>query len=305
MNWLAALLSLVLLGSGPFGRQAPVFRSAADAVFVDVSVTDGRRPVAGLTAEDFDLLDNGVPQHIDEVVAEAKSLDVSILLDVSGSVTGALVNLLVAGARDLVGVLRPDDRRELITFDRQTRRTTDAHDWTAEAPPRIADGGTRLFDAIVTATMEREAPGRRHVVVALTDGLDTLSVIDRATRRAVVARSNAVVHMVALSVDGRTTGFATGRQSQRSSGRELDLEEEGDYDYLLREITDATGGKFFDLRPGGSFIGALTNELDYFRTYYTIRYRPSRVSQPGWHTLAVHLTRSHHDLHSRSGYFGS
>jgi len=288
------------------GQQTPVFRSAADAVFVDVSVMDGSRPVVGLTADDFGLVDNGVPQHIDEVTRESTSLDVSVLLDVSGSVTGALEDGLLASARQVVGVLHADDRSELITIDRTMRRTTDAHDWVTETPPRIADGGTRLFDAIVAAAMEHEAPGRRHAIVALTDGIDSTSVIDRATRVAVLARSNAVVHLAALSIDGRTSGFATGGAggpAGKTPGRQ-DLEPEGDYDYLLRELTDATGGKFFDLRPGTPFIGGLRDELDYFRNYYTIRYRPSGVPRPGWHTLAVHLTRSHHDLHARNGYFG-
>jgi VWFA-related protein len=306
MNRLVAFLTALLLGPWPGRQQTPLFHAGADAVFVDVSVMDGKRPVAALTVGDFDLLDNGVPQHIDEVTRESTSLDVSVLLDVSGSVTGALENGLLADARQVVGVLQPDDRSELITIDRTMRRTTDAHDWVTEAPPRIADGGTRLFDAIVAAAMEHEAPGRRHAIVVLTDGLDSTSVIDRATRVAVLARSNAVVHLAAISIDGRTSGFATGGAGGSAGnvrGR-IDLEPEGDYDYLLREVTDATGGRFFDLRPGTPLIGALKDELDYFRAYYTIRYRPTGVPQPGWHALAVHLTHSHHDLHARSGYFG-
>jgi hypothetical protein len=40
--------------------QTPKFRSRTAAVRVDALVTDGRHPVAGLTAANFELRDNGV-----------------------------------------------------------------------------------------------------------------------------------------------------------------------------------------------------------------------------------------------------
>jgi VWFA-related protein len=46
-------------------QKPPQFRSTADFVLLDVSVTDrSRRPVKGLTAEDFKVLEDGVPQTI-------------------------------------------------------------------------------------------------------------------------------------------------------------------------------------------------------------------------------------------------
>ena len=45
--------------------QTPVFRSTIDLVHLDVSVLDkDRRPVRGLTAEDFTVLEDGKPQSI-------------------------------------------------------------------------------------------------------------------------------------------------------------------------------------------------------------------------------------------------
>lgn len=45
--------------------QRPVFRTGIDVIQVDVSVLDRhRRPVRGLTAEDFVVLENGVPQTV-------------------------------------------------------------------------------------------------------------------------------------------------------------------------------------------------------------------------------------------------
>ncbi len=61
---------LVVLGGSPAGRQAPVpqiptFRTGVDAVQIDVSVLDkDRKPVRGLTAADFTVLEAGKPREI-------------------------------------------------------------------------------------------------------------------------------------------------------------------------------------------------------------------------------------------------
>lgn len=61
----AAVVALgVFLGAQEKG-PAPVFRSGVDVVELDVSVLDrNRKPVLGLTAADFAILEDGVPQRI-------------------------------------------------------------------------------------------------------------------------------------------------------------------------------------------------------------------------------------------------
>src|SRR6185436_9780204 len=53
------------LSSQQAGQQPPVFRSSVDVIQVDVSALDrDGRPVRGLTAADFTLLENGKPREI-------------------------------------------------------------------------------------------------------------------------------------------------------------------------------------------------------------------------------------------------
>ena len=184
-------------------------------------------------------------------------LDVSVVLDVSGSVTGPLEDNLAAIQQQIPSLLAAGDRSELITVDREIRRAVDSMEWRVEMPPRIADGGTRLFDAVLTAALEREAAGRRHVILALTDGLDTGSVVDRATRVEVMRRAHVVVDIVAISISGRRSGFMS---------PDLPKVEVGDYDYLLREVADVTGGRFHDMHPGDVLIDALQADLARART---------------------------------------
>jgi hypothetical protein len=55
---------------------------------VDVHVRDGGRPVAGLTATDFDVRDNGVRQQIRAVTFEDVPVSLLLAFDVSTSVRG-------------------------------------------------------------------------------------------------------------------------------------------------------------------------------------------------------------------------
>ena len=61
-----ALVAWVLLAVGP--PPAPqTFRTGADGVTVNVSVRNRSQPITGLTAADFELLDNGAAQTIRSV----------------------------------------------------------------------------------------------------------------------------------------------------------------------------------------------------------------------------------------------
>ena len=60
-----ALLALFLacttwVGAATAGRQRPIYRSGVDVVTVDVSVRSADKPVTGLTAADFEVLDNEI-----------------------------------------------------------------------------------------------------------------------------------------------------------------------------------------------------------------------------------------------------
>ncbi|HEX6217570.1 MAG TPA: hypothetical protein VFZ38_22210, partial [Vicinamibacterales bacterium] len=60
----------------PFLGAQAVFRARTDLVAISASVKRGNAPVANLTARDFRVTDNGVPQSIDVVTIESVPLDV-------------------------------------------------------------------------------------------------------------------------------------------------------------------------------------------------------------------------------------
>jgi hypothetical protein len=92
------------------------FRSRVEIVALDVSVTKDGAPVAGLTARDFALTDNGAAQDVESVTLEELPLSITLVLDASQSVAGDRLSHLVHAGEALTTALRQDDRAALITF---------------------------------------------------------------------------------------------------------------------------------------------------------------------------------------------
>jgi VWFA-related protein len=300
----AVLLAGVHTTSRVQEQRPPVFRALAEGVVVDVSVMSGRRPVGGLGAKDFELYDNGVRQTIDDASVSTMPMDMTILLDLSGSVAGVFQARLLQGVKEITTLLNRDDRAELVAFTSRARRVIDLEQVLRTKPnvQPFGDGGTAFFDALTLALMEQPDPERRRFIVALSDGLDTASVLDRRTRLSIIERSSAVVFIVAISTSrgGRTLGYRTGIGT---SGSDLNQEYVGSYDWLLSEIADGTTGELFDLEPGGSFVEALSRALEAFRTRYLLRYRPVGVDSRGWHSLVVNVVTGRYETRARKGYF--
>src|SRR5690606_34668378 len=102
--WLAAGLCLCLMAApAAAGQQAsgapaerrgpgqPDFRTGVDLVSLTVTVTArGRRFVQGLRADDFVVLEDGVPQPVTFFGVESVPLDLALLVDSSSSMRDEL-----------------------------------------------------------------------------------------------------------------------------------------------------------------------------------------------------------------------
>src|SRR5690349_9505115 len=96
------------------GDQA-VFRATTESIAISVSVKRTNAPVPNLTAGDFRLTDNGVPQAIEAVTIESVPLDVTLFMDTSGSTAGAL-DRMKSNVLSIAKMLRPDDQFRLLTI---------------------------------------------------------------------------------------------------------------------------------------------------------------------------------------------
>ena len=199
----ATLIAGIQAGAVPQQASSPTFRTAADVVAVDASVRHDKRPVTGLKIGDFQLFDNGVAQQITDLNYERLPIDVTVLLDVSASVTGPVLDQLRQSVRQLKADLGPRDRLKLVAFNMQVRRLADF-----EAPAAAADtafaslsgrGSSAIFDSVAVQLASPVLEGRRHLIVLFTDGQDSSSVSDPDTLFDVAGRTTATVDIVLAS----------------------------------------------------------------------------------------------------------
>ena len=269
--------------------QQPTFRAVVASVAVDVSVYDGKRPVNGLTAADFEVLDNGVRQTVVDASYEIVPIDVTLLLDVSGSVEGRFLQTLVRAASDVGRRLRPADRATLVTFNDRVRelvRDAPADRLIAATAGIRASGNTSFYDALAFSLISERREGRRQMMIALTDGRDTMSVLDQRVVLDAARRSDVAIFFVALALPNMPIGVRTPP--------------------LLGQLATLTGGAVQELSGNADLSASFLRAFDDFRASYVVRYTATGVARGGWHEITVNVKRpAKATVRARRGYFGS
>jgi VWFA-related protein len=279
--WLAVGLAVAAAGV-PAAEQQPVFRSAADAVIVNVSVRRSNRPVTDLKARDFVVRDNGVRQTVAALVYEKLPVDLTVLLDASGSVSGLVLDQLRTAVLDLRRNLRPDDRLQVLTFDTFVRRLVSFGDSSAaidQAFASLTGGGASVVrDALAVALASGNAPDRRQFVALFSDGHDNLSVTSPGQLLELARRTTPTVSMV-LATPAR-------RQADRA----------------YADLAAETGGTVVSILPTETPRDLLRRALDQFRSSYVLNYVPTGVTRTGRHTIEVSVNRTGLEIRARKAY---
>jgi len=282
---LAACLALSVVAGGDARTsglpQVPRFSSAVEAVRVDVLVTAGGKPVRGLTAGDFEVLDNGVRQTVD-VAAFAQPLNVILALDMSASVAGARLSDLQRAIRMVLGDLRGGDRAALLQF---SHMVTLAADLTGdvERVGSVVDrltgrGETALVDGAYAALLLGEQDAGRSLVMIFSDGLDTSSWLTPGAVVSIARRSDVVAY--AVSTGGPAPPF-------------------------LRDLAETTGGRSIDLSSTKALSETFVGILDEFRGRYVLGFTPQGTARGGWHRLQVRVKGRSVSVRARPGYQSS
>lgn len=290
-----ALLVVVLSGSTAAGSADQTFRTGADGVSVNVSVRLRSQPIVNLTAADFELADNGVRQTITSVSLGSIPVDLTVVLDTSGSVIGKAFEQLTEDVRRIVGMLRPEDRLRILTFGSTVKETQPMQEaGRAVVFETVPSGATAFFHAILAALLPESTPGRPHLVVALSDGADNVSLLDAGDIDRIARRSDAVLHVVlrgqAERVDRSHVGWVPFDETSAGTSRRP-----------LRATAEATGGRLREERGETSIADAFRQVLDEFRSGYVLYFSPTDRAA-GWHELTVRVPSGKYDVRSRKGY---
>jgi VWFA-related protein len=297
MTRLTAAIVVVAGIVSPAAQQG-VFRAKTEIVSISVSVKRGNAPVGTLTTNDFALYDNDVVQTIEALAIESVPLDVTLFMDTSGSTAGAL-DRMKRNVASIAAMLRPEDRFRLLTIGLDVRTSVP---WQRAGSPITLDmeavpGISLIYDALAVALAYEPAAGRRHLIVAMTDGEDCGSLVDGARVLEMSGRSEAVLHWIWVSNSGEAPEHSIPAWCTPNDARDVDY---------IGKAAEQTGGGLHRSRFGDPAVRTFAQILDEFRRSYVLRYSPRAVNARGWHRVRVEVpAQPTYAIKARSGYFGS
>jgi VWFA-related protein len=318
----------------PTPAQQSVFRGTVNGVTVDVAVRKGNTPVPNLGAADFVVYDNGVRQKIESVSLSAIPIDVTVFLGTNNQASAKQLSNLSSDVKKIGTLLGADDQVQLLTL---ANRVVDVFGWRpgdrAQASINVQVGGVQsLYDALFLAMMHPPDPTRRHLVVAISDGVEFGSVVDSTTLRDVARRAEAVLHLVFLDAGGERApeaplpgpgnptlargtfppSGAPANSATTSTGAFLFLRASwfhvrADVQGIdrLSETAQLTGGTVRHTSAGEPIVESFKQAFEDFRQSYVLRYAATGVEAGGWHDVRVEvLNQPKYVIRARRGYFG-
>jgi Ca-activated chloride channel family protein len=268
-------------------------RSEVTLVSLLASVLDkDGRPALGLTADQFEVYEEGVKQKIEVLEPETEQpLDLALMIDSSLSEIKELEFEGDAASRFVQKLVRPADRLAVYQFaDAVTQLAPFSSNvpFLQSALRRITPGdGTALYDAIYLGSqaLAKNSPGRRRVIVLVTDAGETTSRADFETARRAALRADALLYTIVV------------RAVKNEGGRNTAGE------HALDTIADSTGGATYfpdSIAQLGDMFDLIDREL---RTQYRIAYYPDPRPPAGtYRTLEVRV-KCECKVRSRKAYY--
>ena len=329
---LVAVLLLAQMGWAQSPESATASGAAtihvdAQLVLLDAVVENKKsgQAVETLSAKDFQIAEDGVPQTITYCSRDQLPLSVVLLFDMTETVHAALEPLARA-AMETLGHLKPEDEVAVMIFSSRTELLQDftknralaanaikTASWMADVEGTFLDED--MFEAVEQA-MKARTPGNRRVLVWLTDG--TANEQNSMTRATIGQHSPAHLHsqqeaMTRLLQSGAVVSALIDRTAETNraimesamGGTRL-----GDIDQYAK----ATGGLVMSTstREAADRLALL---IDRMRARYTLGFKPTRVEPQGkFCKLSLQLNpeflRDHHELRksdfvvlTKSGYY--
>jgi Ca-activated chloride channel family protein len=293
-----AVASLLALGAAAQQR----FKVGVDLVNFSVIVTDKQgAPITGLTAKDFDILEEGKPQTISyftegdpedgDDLGGALPLHLGLVLDMSGSMERDIHDVRTAVIKFLNNNRAAIDFT-LVDFDTEVRSARYGADEIERLIERIRrrkpDGWTALFDAVGVYLNGAGPLDGQKIILLYTDGGDTRSELTFSDTLDLLKSSDVTLYAIGY-LENQLGSSRTQQQNQ------------------LQRMAAVTGGQAFfpsSVKDLDKIYEKIQREI---AARYSIGFASTDTRKDGaWRKVEVKLKRQ--DLKSvklrtRSGYF--
>jgi len=281
-------------------EQVPVIRVQSRLVNVAVNVVDEKGvPVAGLTRDAFEMVEDGKAQKIAIFERESSTpLSIVMAIDTSGTVLTS-ERLEKNAAKSFVrSLLRDQDELDLMDFSDNVREIVPFTNQKRKIEMGLGElqrgDETALYDAIYLGSQRlgetRNDAGRRRVMVLITDGGDSKhssrygQALEQAQRAGAMIFSIIIVPIAADA--GRNTGG----------------------EHALIQMSDDTGGKYYYVEDPRDLEPAFAHVSDDLRTQYVLGYyAPQAGRDTSFRKIVVRMKdpklAAKYRLRYRSGYY--
>jgi VWFA-related protein len=265
--------------------------SRAELVTVHASVTSpyGFR-LTDLAKDEFEVLDNGRVREILQFALMARPVDISVLLDRSGSYRAWNWPTPV---RTLLESLHSHDRISVHTLQRDLQPLTSEHALiTAVVEGTIApDGASPIWRGLERVVRNLTDSTRSRAVIMFTDGQDDGAGPPPRSLTDAARRSDVALYLADTSPVIITSGRANSEYERRRQAAIAHL------DFLMR----TTGGRRISM-PGPLQAPAVYRAfVDELRDQYVLGFQPESFDGK-FHDLKVRVKRPGATVTARAGY---
>ncbi len=284
--------------------QTPPLRSATELVKLDTSVLDqSGKFVAGLTAHDFRVLDNGIDQPIAFFSPVQAPAQILVMLETSPAVY-LIENEHIAAAYALLDGLAPDDQVALATYDATphgmlgfTKDKSALLAALSQVQYTIGMGELNLYDSISTVLDWLGSSAGKKALVLLTTGLDSSPPPNWDALVRKLRGEDVVIFPVALGGSLRGEPGRKSKRKKKSSSMDgkqtLESPPVGGSevfakgDAALLSLASMTGGHAFFPKSANDFVPIYRQIAYELRNEYVLGIQPAQDGE--FHSLTVEV----------------
>ncbi len=196
------------------------------------------------------------------------------------------------------------DQTKVMVFSDQLLSTTpftdSPHVLSAGLRAATARGGTALNDHLYAAVKLLEHRQGRRVIVLLSDGIDTHSVLSMDQVAETTRRSQALIYWIRLR---RHLGDLPGDQGLNISSAWRSPRQYRQQLRLLESTVEDSGGRIVGVDSPADIHPVFVGILEELRRQYAIGYYPSDSSNDGrWHDIRVDVSIPGVRIRTHRGY---